>query len=105
VTTQHNQRRHWSKGNIPEIHPANLPWCPRIPPVELHNKFWGKHLCGRLPRVCFVTKTLSLDEILKLSLVHPAIEHFFHFPLLFSFLNHWYRWQNDVIQWGPPEQW
>jgi hypothetical protein len=74
----------------------NLPRCSRVPPVELRNEFWGKHLCGGLPRVCFTTKALPLDEVLKLSMVHLAVEHFFDFPLLFSFLNDWCRWQNDM---------
>jgi hypothetical protein len=64
--------------------------------VELHNEFWGKHLCGRLPRVCFMTKALPLDEVLKLSTVYLAVEHFFDFPLLFSLLNDWCRWRNDM---------
>jgi hypothetical protein len=65
--------------------------------VELHNKFWGKHLHGRLPRVCFMTETLPLDEVLKSLSMCLAIKHFFNFPLLFSFLDDWCRWQNDVM--------
>jgi hypothetical protein len=64
--------------------------------VELCNKFWGEHLHGGLPRVCFMTKTLPLDEVLKLSSMHLAIKHFFEFPLLFSFLNDWCRQRNDM---------
>jgi hypothetical protein len=97
MTTWHNQRRDWSKGNIAKIQPTNLPRCSRVPLVELHNKFWGKHLCGGLPRVCFMTETLPLDEVLKSLVVRPAVNHFFDFPLLFSLLHDWCRQWNDVV--------